>query len=215
MAFSLQLCCDEISKAFLRILSQPTSALIMNRTSFMLLAVMACSASPSPSYEADIKRVEVTRIFAQGKTLETRLAPLDGFHRTIADTNSFAHYLRQLPLKPHGSEVLLYNGSKKWNQDAHVAVVGMEIGKKNLQQCADACIRLWAEYLWKLGRYAEIQFLLTNGFKMEYTKWREGYRLKVVGNQTQWVKSAAPIIDYATFRAYLERVFTFAGTLSV
>lgn len=93
-----------------------------------------------------------------------------------------------------------------------MTVVDMEIGKKNLQQCADACIRLWAEYLWKHGRYAEIQFLLTNGFNMEYTKWREGCRLKVEGNQTQWVKSAAPATDYATFRAYLERVFTFAET---
>ena len=90
--------------------------------------------------------------------LADRIAPPSGYVRETCSDNSFTTYLRNLPLLPKGSKVLLYNGKEKANQAAAFAVVDMEIGNRDLQQCADAVIRLRAEYLWKHKRYADIKF---------------------------------------------------------
>ena len=90
----------------------------------------------------------------------------------------------------------------------------MEIGKRDLQQCADAVIRLQAEYLYKHKAYDRIHFNFTNGFRADYTKWAEGYRISVKGNQVSWYKSKEKDYSYKTFRAYLDVVFAYAGTLS-
>lgn len=145
-----------------------------------------------------------------------RIAPPAGYIRETGDINSFTTYLRNLPLLPQGSKVMLYNGQEKRNQSAAFAVVDMEIGNRDLQQCADAAIRLRAEYLWKHKRYNEIKFNFTNGFTVEYTKWAEGNRIKVNGNKTQWYVSVnGSDYSYKTFRSYLNMIFTYAGTASL
>lgn len=102
---------------------------------------------------------------------------------------------------------ILYNGQPKRNQAAAFAVVDMEIGKSDLQQCADAIMRLRAEYLWAQKRYGEIKFNFTNGFPVEYKKWAEGNRIKVNGNQTSWYAASSADYSYKTFRNYLNMVF--------
>lgn len=155
-----------------------------------------------------------TRIQKEGSVLQDRILPPVGFTRLTCDSSSFGYYLRHLKMKPDSCDVLLYDGSKK-PYKVHAAVCDMEIGKRDLQQCADACIRLRAEYLRSIGKSSSIHFNLTNGFRMDYAKWKEGYRLQVNGNTTSWVKSADADPSYASFRKYLDIVFTYAGTLSV
>ena len=58
-------------------------------------------------------------------------------------------------------------------------------------------------------------FNFTNGFRADYTKWAEGYRIRVKGNQVSWYKSKEKDYSYKTFRAYLDVVFAYAGTLSL
>ena len=94
-------------------------------------------------------------------------------------------------------------------------VVDLDVGTRDLQQCADAVIRLRAEYLYQEQRYEEIHFNFTNGFNAEYAKWREGYRIKVEGNSVSWIKSSNPSQSYEDFRKYLDLVFAYAGTLSL
>lgn len=148
--------------------------------------------------------------------LADRIAPPSGYVRETCPANSFTTYLRNLPLLPKGSKVLLYNGKEKANQAAAFAVVDMEIGNRDLQQCADAVIRLRAEYLWKHKRYADIKFNFTSGFTAEYKKWAEGNRIKVSGNQVQWYASGKGVdYSYKTFRNYLDMVFMYAGTASL
>ena len=145
-----------------------------------------------------------------------RIAPPTGYVRETCPDNSFTAYLRTLPLFPKGSKVLLYNGKEKSNQGAAFAVVDMEIGNRDLQQCADAVIRLRAEHLWKYKRYDEIKFNFTSGFVAEYKKWAEGNRIKVSGNQVQWYDSGkGKDYSYKTFRSYLDIVFMYAGTASL
>ena len=91
----------------------------------------------------------------------------------------------------------------------------MDIGEKDLQQCADSIMRMYGEYYFASQEYDKIKFHLTNNYLMEYTKWREGCRLKVNGNQTSMVKTASYDDSYEAFRKYLETVFIYGGTLSL
>ena len=60
-------------------------------------------------------------INSSGKTLETRILAPKGYTRETARANSLASFIRNYPMKDDGSEVLLYNGSPKGNQNAHAA----------------------------------------------------------------------------------------------
>lgn len=151
----------------------------------------------------------------EGTTLETRINAPEGYHRSSSGSEELTGFLRNMAMKEDGSPVLLYDGSPKGNQENHAAVFDLEIGDRDLQQCADSVLRIYAEYYWSLGAYEKIAFHLTNGFLMEYAKWREGYRLVVEGNDTSWSKSAAYDDSYEAFRNYLNMVFAYAGTLSL
>jgi hypothetical protein len=85
------------------------------------------------------------------------IPPPDGYDRITLAKNSFGEWLRAISLKKD-DRVYLYNGSLKKNQSAQFAVLDIPVGKKDLQQCADAVMRLRAEYLFEQGRYAEIVF---------------------------------------------------------
>jgi hypothetical protein len=162
-----------------------------------------------------VKQPQIRKLINEdGKSLRERINVPDGFERVRVEADSFGEYLRNLPLKPHGSKVHYYNGEIKRN-DAHEAVVDMDIGTKDLQQCADAVIRLRAEYLYGQRQYDKIHFNFTNGFKADYSKWMHGYRIAVSGNNVTWVKTAGYSTDYEDFRKYLDTVFAYAGTLSL
>ncbi len=157
----------------------------------------------------------INMINKDGKIIAERFLLPEGYERTEADANSFCTYLRELPLKPHNTKVKLYNGNLKSNQNVHMAVVDLEIGTRDLHQCADATIRLRAEYLYGIKEYDKIHFNLTNGFRVDYSKWILGYRVAVEGNNTYWIKSAAPSNTYGDLNKYLTLVYTYAGTLSL
>ncbi len=154
-------------------------------------------------------------IRTDGKTICSRIVPPEGYVRVNVKEGSFGEYLRNLPLRSHGSKVYYFDGREKWNRGVYCAVVDMEIGKRDLQQCADAVMRLRAEYLYKCKAYDQISFNFTNGFRADYAKWAEGYRISVRGNQVSWYKSKERDYSYKTFRAYLDVVFAYAGTLSL
>jgi hypothetical protein len=150
----------------------------------------------------------------EGRTISTRFDPPAGFTRKPCIKNSFAFYLRNLALKPAGSLVKYYNGAEKTKM-VYAAVVDMDIGHKDLQQCADAVMRLRAEFLYSTDQYDKISFTLTNGFVVDYAKWIKGYRVMVSGQETYWKKTAEPGVNYANFRAYLDLIFNYAGTISL
>lgn len=154
-------------------------------------------------------------IDTSGINIESRFRTPKGYERTVESANSFAVYLRNLPLKPHGSAVTLFDGRQKVNYDVYDAVIDLEIGSKDLHQCADAVMRLRAEYLWSQKRYDEIHFNLTNGFRVDYSEWMKGKRIVVNGNKTTWSQSTSASNAYKDFWKYMELVFTYAGTLSL
>ncbi|MDR0801161.1 DUF4846 domain-containing protein [Fluviicola sp.] len=157
----------------------------------------------------------VPLIDTSGTRIETRILPPERFNRKQLDSTSFGFYLRSLPLKPHGSLVYLYNGLLKGNQQAHTAVIDISVGNRDLQQCADAVMRLRAEYLFHQQRYSDIHFRFVSGFDCAYSKWREGNRVLIHGNSVSWQKTAAEDKSYTSFLKYMETVFNYAGTLSL
>jgi hypothetical protein len=151
----------------------------------------------------------------EGDTIASRVLPPPGYEFLRAEAGSFEKWLTQLPLKPGRPPVLLHDGREKAKQDAHHVVMDIDVGDRDLQQCADAIIRLRAEYLWSAGRRADIHFNFTSGDRADYERWREGYRPLVVGDNVSWVRSARRSESYQTFRDYLTTVFRYAGTQSL
>jgi hypothetical protein len=149
-----------------------------------------------------------------GATVQTRFNVPEGYERKTFHENSFENFLRNLPLKPAGTKVKYYNGEVK-NLEVADAVVDIDVGNKDLQQCADAVMRLRGEYFYSLKEYDKISFNLTNGFKTDYSDWMKGNRMVVRGNKTSWRKSAEPSNTYKDFRSYMDLIFSYAGSLSL
>ncbi len=156
--------------------------------------------------------IETSLISPIGETMKERINTPTGYKRE--DAGSLAEFLRNYQMKPHSSPVFLYNGNKKGNQNAHIAVFSLPIENENLQQCADSVMRVYAEYYWSKGEYDKIAFHFTDGFLCEYSKWRDGYRVSFE-NGTKWVKSASYDDSYDNFKKYLRIVFSYAGTQSM
>lgn len=150
----------------------------------------------------------------QGAAIQERFLPPEGYKRLQQPDHSFAAYLCSLPLKPHDTKVRYFDGQTK-RKEVYEAVIDLDIGERDLQQCADAVIRLRAEYLFKEKKFDKIRFNFTSGFPADYLKWREGYRITVQGNSASWVKRAGPSAGYQDFRKYLDMVFAYAGTQSL
>lgn len=154
-------------------------------------------------------------ICPEGMTLEERFAEPEGFSRVEDEAGSLAEFLREYPLKEDDSPVLLYDGTKKGNQRAHAAVFALPIENEDLQQCADSIMRVYAEYFWESGQQERIAFHFVNGFYAQYTRWRDGERIQVNGNDVSWVRLADYDDSYENLKKYLRYVFSYAGTLSM
>ena len=150
---------------------------------------------------------------AAAESLSKRFVPPAGFVRKPCD--GFCAFLRGLPLKPGKPSVRLYNGALKSNQTAHVAVVDIDVGKTDLQQCADAVLRLWAEYLYAQNAENDICIPLTNGEPFEWSRFRRGERPSIRKNRLHWATTSAAANDSVAFHQYLTFAFTYAGTASL
>lgn len=150
-----------------------------------------------------------------GDSLITRIAPPAGYSRVSYASDSWKHFLQNLPLLNSGAQVLDYKGEPISNQSSHIAVINYDVGTKDLQQCADAVIRLRAEYLYEQGKKGSIEFGFTSGDKYGLVDYEKGIRPIVKGNSVRFEKTAKEDHGYKSFRNYLDIVFTYAGTISL
>lgn len=171
--------------------------------------------SPSPDSSVSAPPSSGSLIDPAGMILEERILCPDGYSRSASDAGSLAAFLRSYALKEDGSPVLLYDGSPKSSQSAHQAVFTLPIENADLQQCADSVMRVYAEYLYHSGQEEKIAFHFTNGFLAQWSKWRDGFRIKVEGNTVSYISSAGYDDSYECFQKYLRMVFSYAGTLSM
>ena len=134
----------------------------------------------------------------EGKTISERFPPPAGFVRTEVVPGSFGEYLRALPLAPDGSPVLSHDGRDLGKESSCAAVLDIDVGSRDLQQCADAVMRLRGEYLFGLKQYHDIGFsFLSDGKQRKYLDYAKG--------------------DYShrKFRKYMNWIFAYANTSSL
>lgn len=144
----------------------------------------------------------------------SEIPPPKGYKRITLPSVAEGNYLRNISLKKDNT-VYLYNGNKKRNQSAQYVVLDIDAGTKDLQQCADAVMRLRAEYLFQQKKYGQISFNFTNGFACGFEQYAKGNRLRINGNTCSWIKQKPESYTHSTLREYLDIVYAYAGTLSL
>lgn len=151
----------------------------------------------------------------EGDSVSTRVITPDGFTRTQYPVGSFASFLQDFRLQTHGSKVVNYDGSDYVYQAGHVGVFDLSVPDNGLMQCADALMRLRAEYLWETNQQEKIGFNFTSGHYCSWTKYAQGYRPIINGNQVRFSKSAGKDFSKPNFYNYLNLIYTYAGTQSM
>lgn len=180
--------------------------------SFVLSPIATRSAAAEPAYAWGPSAPRADR-------LDARMGPPpSGFPRVPLEEGSFGAMLRALPLQPKGAPVVDFRGARLYDDGAHpniAAVADLDVGKKDLQHCADAIIRLHAE--WRYGRgQRDIAYRTVSGASLSYRAWLAGDRGVIDGGKFVVRRVARPHADdHPFFRSYLDDVFAWAGTASL
>ena len=176
--------------------------------------LLSCTGKTNGQSQQSVEKTPTVEQAATAK--KQRLAPPPGYKKVKLTEGTFGSFLRNLPLKPVGSDLHYYNGSIKRRNYAG-AVVDIDFGHGEVEQCADAVIYLRALWLWQTKQYDKIHFNFTNGFRADYARWAKGERIHI--DKKTWrcwySKDTAADYSYKTFRKYLNLVFTYAGTASL
>lgn len=174
-------------------------------TLILLVIVTACSHT-----------VPDERINPTGESIRERIKAPQGYQWVNEEKGSFGEYLQNLELEPAGTKILDYRNRPIANQSEHVAIISKDIGTKDLQQCADAVIRLRADYLWESNKADKVQFHFTNGDLYTWNDYKKGIRpVLVSSSKVSFEKKASYNDTHEGFRKYLEYIFTYAGTISL
>ena len=148
-------------------------------------------------------------------TIRTRFNPPKGFSWVKEEPGSFSEFLTNFPLHPPKFPVRYFTGVPIEQQQHHIAILKIDVGEKNLQQCADAWIRLYAEYLWLNKRFDDIGFEFTSTQFLAWDDYKIGYRTKEVNKKVSFVNTGKFDDSYENFQKYLEVIFRYAGTISL
>lgn len=148
-------------------------------------------------------------------TIRTRFTPPKGYFWVKEESGSFSEYLVSFPLHPPGFPVRDFKAVPIERQFSHVAILKIDVGDKDLQQCADAWMRLYSEYLWLHNREDEVGFEFTSGQFFSWNDFKKGVRTKEVKDRVRFINTGKSDDSYAAFRAYLNIIFRYSGTISL
>lgn len=146
---------------------------------------------------------------AQTIPLAERFSPPEGFTRVAA--TPLTAWLRGLPVRTDRTAVRSFRGTPIGPSQA---VIALDVGRRNVQQCADSILRLHGEYLWATGRAEKAAYHFTSGDRSAWRDWRRGERFRVKGSRVKRVKGRA-VGGHKAFRGWLMHTFGYAGTRSL
>ncbi len=162
-----------------------------------------------------IETTEPLIIDESKSTIITRFTPPKGYFWEKNPTGSFSEFMVNFPLHPKNFPVRDFNEVPITRQYNHVAILKIDVGDKDLQQCADAWIRLYSEYLWAQKRFDEIGFEFTSGQFFSWNDYKKGLRTQEIKNRVRFIKTGKHDDSYENFRKYLNIIFRYAGTISL
>jgi len=111
--------------------------------------------------------------------------------------------------------VVDYKGRIVPDHQKAAGILSFDVGNKDLQQCADALMRLRAEYLYAQQRYDDIGFHFVNGYYYSWNEYCRGRRPYPSGNSLKWMQGKSQPLTHASLRNYLDIVYTYASTISL
>lgn len=192
----------------------------MTRVSLALIPLMVLVASPVradpavPTAAEAAKRYPWTRSATTYESLATRYPAPAGFTRVETAAGSYADWLRHLPLRAPGTPVRKYDGTElDYATAAAVAVVDLDVGSKDLQQCMDTLMRLRGEYHWQRGQPNATRFRYAGGRYFGFAEWRQGIRPVQKGRVVTYERRAGADGSRAGFLRYLQFMFAMTGTV--
>ncbi|MEO6488693.1 MAG: DUF4846 domain-containing protein [Ferruginibacter sp.] len=156
----------------------------------LLLFCLSCNNSASA-----LEYPQITKADTAFKNIYPAISAIPlpmGYHRLVCAEGSFGQWLREIHLKQSKTVYKFDGGPKDW-QGAQFAVMDISTGNKDLQQCADAVMRLRAEYLFSKKRFDSIIFSDNDKHPYQFTK----------------------PYDHDHLMNYLQKVFGMCGTASL
>lgn len=138
-----------------------------------------------------------------------------GFHYVESGDTAYANWLLDLALKK-SKTVHLYNGKLKADQSVQYGVLDIDIGKKDLVQCADAVMKLRSDYLYAKHQYSGLNFVTTSGDSVSFQDWLRGIRWKVQGHRLIPYIVTKHVTDFRyEYNRFMEMVFSYCGSYSL
>lgn len=186
-----------------------SKTLTMNRMNIIFSLLLCCSIGLIAVFNhlAEMPPLKTASATATPKNISYKTPeainaiPLpEGYKRITVPESSFAQWLRNIQLRKKNT-VYLYDGNPKANQNLHYAVLDLSTGNKDLQQCADAIMRLRAEYYFSRKEYAKIDFKSANS----------DYNFQKFLNNADVAENNL----HAALLGFMEKVFINCGTYTV
>lgn len=170
---------------------------------------------PEPDLEAYPWLVEHSELTVHDD-LATRVSAPEGTRRVNLEAGSFGSWLRHLPMLPHGTPVRSHAGARLRDGESAVvtAVVALDVGDADLQQCADAIMRLHGEWRWSQGGRDQT-YRAASGLSLDYRRWSQGQRIVAKGASISWAPTGKPSDGHGSFRKFMDTVFAWSNTVAL
>jgi hypothetical protein len=147
------------------------------------------------------KENPVNRVPVKSETVKAGIHTWKGFLQNLPETKGL---------------IRDYRGNAISNQSKQFSILPkFDVGSRDLQQCADALIRLRAEYLFAESKFDEISFRFTSGERFSYTDYLAGKRPAATSSRNAVYSVAASPNNHQSLRKYLDIVYTYTNTIAL
>lgn len=149
--------------------------------------------------------------------LAARLIPPSGYTRIKAPVDSFAEWLRYLPVLPTETPVKTGRGEVilEGADPGLAAVIALQPHSDKVLTSVNLMLRLRAEYLWSRRKPLDVAFHFTNGDKFDWRGWAAGQRPRVQGRDVEFRQIARADDSRISYCGYLETLFKYASVHSL